>query len=232
MLFVVAAWLEGRVIELRFGVSLLGVGAVVLLATRRTSRRLALPSPPSPPPRLNGPPGLPPLPPRLNGPPGLPPPSPGVSPLPPLDDYAALDRQTDCNPVEQPGAIALRQRVLEQIGGYDAGIVRGCDVGGTSEHKEGRAWDWGCSPAQAARLFAWLLAPDALGRPHANARRAGIMYLIYNRRIWRAYRERAWMAYSGSSPHTDHVHLSLSRAGGAGLTSLYASPSMSAFHRT
>jgi hypothetical protein len=72
-----------------------------------------------------------------------------------------------------------------------------------------------------------LLAPDPrTGDPHALARRAGIMYIIRDRRMWRAYPwagapRGAWAPYQGDSAHTDHVHLSLSRRGAAGETSLY-----------
>ena len=39
---------------------------------------------------------------------------------------------------------------------------------------------------------------------HANARRLGIMYMIWNRRIWSSYKASSgWRKYSGSNPHTD-----------------------------
>jgi hypothetical protein len=49
----------------------------------------------------------------------------------------------------------------------DSGILRGCHVGGRSEHKEGRAWDWHVNAddpedrARVTQLINWLLAPDA-----------------------------------------------------------------------
>jgi peptidoglycan hydrolase-like protein with peptidoglycan-binding domain len=43
------------------------------------------------------------------------------------------------------------------------------------------------------------------------ARRFGIMYIIWNKKMWRAYDPgRGWAAYTGSSPHTDHIHFSFS----------------------
>ena len=149
---------------------------------------------------------------------------------PAIDAYAAYDGQDTCNPTAKPGALALRD-LLEAA--YPAttsfGIGRDCAVGGTSEHKEGRAYDWGVNasnPAQLAMakdLLTWLLATDGYGNKHANARRMGVMYVIWNRQMWKAYApDKGWQPYSGSSPHTDHVHFSLSRKGGNGLTSWYA----------
>jgi hypothetical protein len=97
-------------------------------------------------------------------------------------------------------------------------------VGGKSEHKEGRAWDWGIQyPHPAAdALLNWLLAPDQHGNQHAMARRFGIMYMIWNYKIWKAYQpEKGWQTYTGSSPHTDHVHFSFSWDGANKKTSYW-----------
>ena len=145
----------------------------------------------------------------------------------PTEPYAAQDPANSCSPAEKPGAKAFRAWVLGLgLGGYDAGIARDCAAGGTSEHKEGRAWDWGIAkwqshdavpPENIEGFLAALLQDDA-----ELARRAGVMYMIYNRRIWSAARHaEGWRPYSGPSAHTDHVHFSLSRAGGDGKTSLY-----------
>src|SRR5690606_36455540 len=35
----------------------------------------------------------------------------------------------------------------------------------------------------------------------------GINYIIWNRKMWRAYApERGWATYTGSHPHDDHIH--------------------------
>ena len=63
------------------------------------------------------------------------------------------------------------------------------------------------------------LLPDKsrLENHYARARRLGMMYIIWNRRMFRMYdTARGWAPYSGPSPHTDHVHFSLTRRGGAG----------------
>ena len=70
--------------------------------------------------------------------------------------------------------------------GTDGGIVRACDEGGTSEHKEGRAWDWMLDvhnpqdAAVASAVLQFLLAPGPHGEPAWNARRLGIMYIIWD----------------------------------------------------
>jgi hypothetical protein len=138
-----------------------------------------------------------------------------------IDPYAAHQGQKTCDPSAKPGTIAFRQMVLASYPGTrDSGITRNCNSGGTSEHKEGRAWDWGArvnvasERASADNLIAWLLATDAHGNRHANARRLGIMYIIWNKRIWKAYdNPGTWHSYTGANPHTDHVHFSFSSAG-------------------
>jgi hypothetical protein len=42
----------------------------------------------------------------------------------------------------------------------------------------------------------------------ANAARLNITYVIWSRRIWDSRNTRGWEPYRGSSPHTDHVHIS------------------------
>ena len=63
-------------------------------------------------------------------------------------------------------------------------------------------------PAQkkiADDIVAWLTANQG-----AMARRLGVMYLIWNRQIWGTWDiPGGWQPYSGSSPHTDHIHTSL-----------------------
>lgn len=146
-----------------------------------------------------------------------------------IDAHAAYEPQTACARDEQPGARALRDLVLEQYPATrDGGILRACGRGGRSEHKDGRAWDWmvdaddAAQAAEADELLGWLLATDDDGNEHAMARRFGVMYLIWDRRIWSAARaEEGWRPYRGPHPHTDHVHISLSRAGGAMRTSYW-----------
>ncbi len=152
-----------------------------------------------------------------------------VDPGAQIEGFAPYQGQTTCDPVVRAGVVAFRDLVLRTYPGTgDAGQVRDCAVGGASEHKEGRAWDWRVSaadPVQAAQvqdLVGWLFATDQHGNEAAMARRLGIMYVIWNRQVWKAYQSsRGWQPYSGSSPHTDHVHLSFGWAGAYGATSFW-----------
>jgi len=144
-----------------------------------------------------------------------------------IDSYASYDGQTTCDPTEKPGVVAFMNLVLATYPcTSSSGITRSCSTGGTSEHKEGRAWDWGLSyPHPAADSFlAWLLATDEHGNEHAMARRLGIMYMIWNNKIWKSYKASAgWQPYTGSNPHTDHVHFSFSWDGANKKTSFWTS---------
>jgi peptidoglycan hydrolase-like protein with peptidoglycan-binding domain len=134
--------------------------------------------------------------------------------------------QVSCDPVAKPGTEALRTLLLETYGGRDLGITRNCSIGATSEHKEGRAFDWGLNvtvPAEKAiadQFLGWLLATGLDGTTAYNARRLGVMYVIWNGRIWGSYGA-GWKAYSGAEAHTDHIHISLSWAGAMKTTSFW-----------
>ena len=122
----------------------------------------------------------------------------------------------------RPGTLALRQLILDTYGRQTVGTARSCPVTGvpTSEHADGRAVDWmlqSTNPAQAAtarEFIDWLLAPDARGNAAANARRLGVMFVIWDRQVWKAYRPAdGWQPYTGADPHTNHIHLSLTFSG-------------------
>ncbi|MEU4744598.1 VCBS repeat-containing protein [Actinosynnema sp. NPDC023658] len=146
------------------------------------------------------------------------PPTPSFGPT--IDNYASYVGQTTCDPTAKPGVVGFRDLLRTEYGRSDLGIVRACDSGGTSEHKEGRALDYpfnvgdSSQVAQANDVIDWLLATDQYGNAHALARRFGLMYIIWNKRIWRAYEASSgWQSYSGDNPHTDHIHFSFSWAG-------------------
>ena len=109
-----------------------------------------------------------------------------------------------------------------------------------SEHEDGRAIDWTMDAAKAAdraevdRFLAKIFATDADGQPHALARRMGIMYVIWNDSMYRAYGNPRFAKdpyLSSSCPrrktcsktlrHRDHVHLSLGKPGGRAETTWY-----------
>jgi peptidoglycan hydrolase-like protein with peptidoglycan-binding domain len=145
-----------------------------------------------------------------------------------LDIASPYQPQTTCDPVAKPGAVAFAELMKAYYARTSAttyGISRNCNSGVT-EHSEGRAVDWMLnvnSPTQKAiadSVTQWLSAPDAQGRPGAMARRFGIMYIIWNRKMWRAYDPgRGWAPYSGPVPHTDHIHFSFSWDGAMERTS-------------
>lgn len=162
-------------------------------------------------------------------PPGLPS---GIEPL------AAYVPVSSCDPKAKPGATALGRRLVATYPGTSYGIDRTCGPNPTSEHNEGRAIDWMVSvrnptrQAQATATLNWLLAKDAAGNPYANARRLGIMYIIWNNKMWRAYNPSAgWREYASCSTrlarsadttcHRDHIHISFSWEGAMARTSFW-----------
>ncbi len=160
-----------------------------------------------------------------------------ITPTPSVVLPAALDvqpsyaAQTSCDPFAKPGATAFGDLMLATYHTGSYGISRLCHLDGTSEHKDGRAIDWMLSvddPAQKAvadAALAWLTADNG-----ANARRLGVMYLIWNRQMWRAYApERGWQPYTGSSPHTDHIHTSLTWDGAMKRTSWWTGSALTSY---
>ena len=122
--------------------------------------------------------------------------------------------QVACDPTMKPGTKALADMLVAHYKTGYYGVVRNCTSGGRSEHKEGRAIDWmlnasNTTQAAAANDFLdWLTASGPDGKPGYQARRLGVMYVIWNRKTWATYRPE-WRDYTGSSPHTDHIHMSL-----------------------
>jgi peptidoglycan hydrolase-like protein with peptidoglycan-binding domain len=84
--------------------------------------------------------------------------------------------------------------------------------------------------AQADALLTWLFARDARGNAYANARRLGVMYIIWNNKIWGSYNP-TWAPYNNCAKtpqtsmdtacHRDHMHFSLSWEGAQGRTSYW-----------
>jgi hypothetical protein len=152
----------------------------------------------------------------------------------PWTPYVAQD---SCNPVFQRGTrklVALLKRTYPDV--YAGGAYACGTDGSVSEHYDGRASDWMASVknkkqhAEALALLNWLLKPDAQGNDYAMARRLGVMYLIYDNRIWGSW-DRAWAPYNNcakhkqaaydNSCHRTHVHISLTWNGAMGRTSFW-----------
>jgi len=72
---------------------------------------------------------------------------------------------------------------------------------GTSDHNEGNALDI---------TFDATNGPDLEALAEALIQDARVRYIIWNKRIRnREYEAGAWRAYSGASPHTAHMHVSV-----------------------
>ncbi len=154
-----------------------------------------------------------------------------------LASYVPAD---SCDPHAKPGTTALGDLLKATYPGSSYGIDRTCgtDPLPTSEHYDGRALDFFRSvrsPQQRAQiqaLIGWLFAKDADGHSYANARRLGVMYLIWDNRIWGSYRAaEGWRPYMGCAArtstaydttcHRDHIHISLSWEGAMRRTSFW-----------
>ncbi len=155
-----------------------------------------------------------------------------------IEDYAPYQPQTKCSPKAKPGTKLLLRYVVHHFGGAAGGISRPCSDAGTSEHKEGRAFDWTLDAAtksgrQSAQAFMdFVFSPDQAGDEDARARRMGIMYVIWDDHIYSAWRQFEPEDYLSSScksvkkcsktlRHRDHLHVSLTRQAGKGLTNWY-----------
>jgi len=138
-----------------------------------------------------------------------------------IDGYATYRGQSLCESSPKPGTVYLLNLAMSYYrSGRSAGISRDCAVGGVSEHKEGRAFDWAVNIANPAEKAAgdafvqWLTAVGPDGKSGYNARRLGVMYIIWNEHVWNNTSSNAqWRDYTGPVPHTDHVHVSLTWAG-------------------
>ena len=156
----------------------------------------------------------------------------------PIEDYAGYQPQTNCHPHAKPGTTYLGHWLVRRFGGGFGPIARACSSGGTSEHKEGRAFDWTLDAAKKAdrtkaqAFLDWALADDARGDHDARARRMGIMYVIWNDHMYPAWSEFHREGYLSSGcktrkkcskvlRHRTHVHISLTRKAARGGTSWY-----------
>ncbi|MBM6400975.1 peptidoglycan-binding domain-containing protein [Phycicoccus sonneratiae] len=161
-------------------------------------------------------------------------------PLPKPD--RTLPSALDVAPPYQPGTLCLTENQVGPVafaklldatyGKHVWGVLRKCD----QEHGEGRALDWMLNANKASDLALgnaitrWLAAPDAQGRPGAMARRLGVNYLIWNRQQWKAWApERGWTKYTGSSPHTDHIHISFTWDGAVKRTSWWTGTAVTTY---
>lgn len=180
---------------------------------------------------------------------GLPPAAAPGTPQPLPEGYdvsPTYEGQAQCDPQAKAGTQRLADLIKATYGAdQTVWIPRACDVGGQSEHKEGRALDWMTTVrkpqqrANAEAFLAWLLGPDQFGNPYGNAMRLGVMYIGWNDRIWRGYDiDRGWTELKGCFSrtttgsdtvcHRDHIHISLTWDGASGRTSFWDGTPMDA----
>lgn len=155
-----------------------------------------------------------------------------------IEGPARYTPQVSCDPRAKPGTVRLGELLVDTYPGTRYGTARSCGPAPASEHHDGRAVDWVVSVrdagqrADAEAVLGWLLATDRKQNPYAMARRLGVMYLIWNNRIWSASRaDEGWRLYSDcadrpersadSRCHRNHVHVSLSWEGARGVTSYW-----------
>ena len=146
---------------------------------------------------------------------------------------------TGCDLRTRTGSARLAT-LIKATYGNTYGLSRTCTSATkpSSEHYDGRAIDTffnvrnATERAEASAVLTWLLAYDTAGNRYANARRLGVMYIIWNNRMWSSYRSsEGWRPYStcadtpssayDTACHRNHIHLSLSWEGANGRTSFW-----------
>jgi peptidoglycan hydrolase-like protein with peptidoglycan-binding domain len=157
-----------------------------------------------------------------------------------IEPLAPYVEQVSCDPRLRSGAVNLARLLATTYRSYNAtswASPYACGTDGNrSEHYDGRAIDWMVSVRNAQQYAAakaalgWLLASDRAGHQAAMARRLGVMYLIYNNRMWGSWDGR-WHDYNNcahrtsraddNACHRTHVHISLSWNGATGHTSFW-----------
>lgn len=164
-------------------------------------------------------------------------------PKPPVPSPVAVDvampyvGQSICDPVARPGVVDFAETISRVYGRRWYHTFRTCQSD-VSEHYDGRALDWAilaADPAQkeiADGITAWLTKP-VNGIYGANARRLGIMYIIWNGKVWRSYRDsNKWLTYTGAVPHIDHIHFSFGWDGACKRTSWWTGKTLTSVSNT
>jgi peptidoglycan hydrolase-like protein with peptidoglycan-binding domain len=157
-----------------------------------------------------------------------------------IEALAGYVKQVSCDPTPKPGAVALGRLLAATYPGTSYLIGHGCGSEPiASEHQDGRAIDWMVSArsatqkAQAQAFLGWLFDTDDTGRAFAQARRLGVMYVIWADRIWGAWSPmEGWSPYSTCATHPeaaadtvchrDRMLISLSWNGAMARTSFFS----------
>jgi hypothetical protein len=110
----------------------------------------------------------------------------------------------------QPHVRTVAEEIATRFSIYNIGGFATSGHVTNSDHYKGLALDLmtGANPnaGKGNMIAEWTLA---------NAQRLSVKYIIWNRRIHKLD-NKGWTKYSGSSPHTDHVHISFHATPGSG----------------
>ena len=149
---------------------------------------------------------------------------------PPIEEFSPYQPEKFCRKTVEPGVKRFERLLTSTYSGTAiVSDLRPC-ASDTSEHYDGRAVDWGVDyrkPSQRAdgkAMLQWLFATDAFGNRDAMFRRLGLMYIIWNHRIWGSWDQR-WEHYSCkgvTACHVDHMHFSFGWAGAEAKTSYFS----------
>jgi peptidoglycan hydrolase-like protein with peptidoglycan-binding domain len=159
---------------------------------------------------------------------------PALRTIEPLAAYVPSD---SCDPVTKPGTAALAALLAKTYSGTTYHTAYACGTDSTvSEHYQGRAIDWMVAVkntsqyADANAVLSWLFATDTYGNTYANVRRLGVMYIVFNNRIWGSW-DHEWQPYKNCATdtnpaddnacHRTHMHISLSWNGADERTSFW-----------
>ncbi len=155
-----------------------------------------------------------------------------------IEDYASYEPSSKCHERARPGTNYLAHWMVRRYDGGFGGTGRDCKRKATSEHQNGRAFDWTLDATKLAdrkrakAFMARIFDTDGRGNTHAWARRMGVMYIIWNDKMYAAWDRFEPERYLSSSchrrkkcsktlRHRDHLHISLSAKGARGVTSWY-----------
>lgn len=102
------------------------------------------------------------------------------------------------DPRVKPHVRAVAKQVVQLFGITDIGGFATTGHISDSDHYKGLAID----------VMTTLKGREVSNWAVQNAKQLCITYVIWNRGIWDSRNGRGWEAYHGTSPHTDHVHIS------------------------